>query len=182
MSLLAKKHYAAALQDNANNPPTHIVTRAAHYNVLPGASPTFVSFTGITSRFTIQHNTAGIGIGDIPYKVTFHYRRIGNPEGNLNIGIRKSAGDTFQLIAQHPVIEPRHSGIISATIQGGNEYQMVANDKISIEYPPNENNTIELTCSTGLPAGFTSQQYAGSYSATSSPLSVTITSKVLVAI
>ena len=80
-SLIAKKHYAATLQDIKNNPPTHNVTRAAHYNVPPGASPTFVPFTGTTSRLAVQHNTAGVGIGDIPYKVIFNYRRVGNPAG-----------------------------------------------------------------------------------------------------
>ena len=59
---------------------------------------------------------------------------------------------------------------------------MVANDKVSIEYPPNATDTIELACGTGLPAGFTSQAYTGSYAPTAAPLSVTITSKVLVPI
>ena len=123
------------------------------------------------------------------------YKRIGNPSGTLKVGIRSAAGDTFQLIAEHlieklglPWITTGGGGVpnsipwINITVQGGNEYQMVANDKVSIEFPPDATNTIELACSTGLPAGFTSQQYTGSYAPTSSPLALTITSKVLVPI
>ena len=60
-----------------------------------------------------------------------------------------------------------------------NMYQMGANDKISIEYPPYATDTIEVACGTGLPAGFTSQAYTGSYAATAAPLALKITSRVL---
>ena len=94
-----------ALHQSINNPDTHIVTRAANYNVTPGTAPTFVSFTGTTSRFTVQHNTGGVGIGNIPYKITFSYRRVGNPSGMLKIGLRKQAGDAFQLISEYPIVQ-----------------------------------------------------------------------------
>jgi hypothetical protein len=44
--------------------------------------------------------------------------------------------------------------IITINVEGANDYQMVANDKISIEYPPSASDTIEVACSTGLPSGF----------------------------
>jgi hypothetical protein len=58
---------------------------------------------------------------------------------------------------------------------------MLANDKISLEYQPDATNTIEIgTGTAGLPSGFTSQQYTGSYTNTAQPLAISITSKVLV--
>lgn len=171
----------ALLEDNQDNPPTQTVTRAAHYNVSPGASPTFVAFSGTTSRLAVQFNTGGVGLGTIPYKITIPYRRVGNnPTGVISVGLRKAAGDTFTLIAQWPIVEPRQSiGLITINVEGANDYQMVANDKLSIEYPPDNTNTIEVACGTGLPSGFTSQQYTGSYAATTAPLAVKIVSRVL---
>lgn len=63
-------------------------------------------------------------------------------------------------------------------------YQMQANDKVSIEMTPDDTNTIELACSSTevLPSGFVSQLYDGSYGATTDPLAVKITSRVLVAV
>lgn len=113
MSLNQRKAAAAIIQDSINNPPTHIVERVAYYNVSPGASPTFIAFSGSVSRLTIQHNTGGIGIGDIPFRVTVPYRRIGNPPFELRVGIRKAIDDSFTLIAEWPVSEPRHSSIAS---------------------------------------------------------------------
>jgi hypothetical protein len=44
----------AILQENIHNPPTHTVTRGAHYNVNPGSSSTLVAFTGTVSRFAVK--------------------------------------------------------------------------------------------------------------------------------
>jgi hypothetical protein len=69
-TLYNRKATAAALHENINNPPTHLVTKEAHYNVSPGTSPTFIACSGTTSRLAIQHNTGGVGIEDIPYQIT----------------------------------------------------------------------------------------------------------------
>jgi len=182
MSLYDQKATAYLLHENSTSPETHLQTRVSNYNVAPGSSPTFIAYSGTDSRLAVQHNTEGVGIGNIPFSVTFSYRRIGNPEGVISIGIRKAAGDTFTLLAQHPVSEPKNTGLITASIQGFSTYEMVANDKISLEYLPDLTNTIELACGTGLPSGFTSQQYTGSYAATAAPIAVKIRSKVLTTI
>ena len=96
MSLQDRMATAAILQDSINNPPTHNVTRAAHYNVsAAGAALTFIAFSGTTSRLAVQHNTAGVGIRDIPYKIQIPYHRIGYPKGNISVGIRKAAGGGY---------------------------------------------------------------------------------------
>jgi hypothetical protein len=182
MSIAQQKAAVAAIHQSLTNPDTHTVTRVSNYNVSPETTPTFVSFTGTTERYAIQHDTGGDGVGNIPYRVTFHYQRIGNPTGNVSVGIKKASDDSFVLLAEHPVSEPVKAGLITVVVEGSNSYEFVANDKISIEYPPNETDTIELACGTNLPSGFTSQSYDGSYAATAEPLAAKIVSKFLVAI
>jgi hypothetical protein len=182
MSMYDKMATAYLLAESIASPETHIQTRVSNYIVAPDSSKAFVPFSGTTSRFTVQHNTAGVGIGNIPFHVTFSYRRIGSPEGVLSIGIRKALDDSFQLLAEHPVIEPKSTGLIMTSIEGFNSYEMLANDKISLEYEPNDTDTIELACGTSLPTGFTSQSYDGeSYAATTDPIAIKIRSKVLTA-
>ena len=80
---------------------------------------------------------------------------------------------------------PNAIQFIHITVQGGNnDYAMLANDKLSLEYTPDPTNTIEDGISTtqSNPAGFTCQQYTGSYGNTTNPLALTITSEVLVPI
>ena len=52
---------------------------------------------------------------------------------------------------------------IKITVEGFSEYQMVANDKLSLEYIPDDTNTITIGTSTtqSNPAGFTCQQWTG---------------------
>ena len=164
-----------------------------------GASPGTIVFSGTTSRLVVKFDTTGIGLGSMPYKISIPYKRIGNPSGTLKVGIRKAAGDTFQLIAEWPIVTQGQPWIttqggggpnavqwINITVEGGsNEYQMVANDKLSIEFPPDATNTIEIATNTQVsnPAGFTCQQWTGAaYGNTTNPLAVTIVSKVLVPI
>jgi hypothetical protein len=140
--------------------------------------------------FILPYNTNirvyyGVGIGTSPYKIEIPYRRIGNPTANISVG-RKSAGDTFQLIGQWPTNGyTKATPIITIEVDQGFKtgistmYQMVANDKISIEYPPFATDTVEIACSSGLPSGFTSQAYTGSYAPTAAPLAIKITSRVL---
>lgn len=189
MSVYETKASAAALALNQTTPATHNVERQSHYDVSVGTAPTFVPFSGTTERLSILFSAGGSGIDSSPYKIQISYRRIGNPTGNLSMGIRK-ANDDFVLLMEHPLDEPKSEGIITVTLDNGyhtgfaNMYQMQANDKVSIEMTPDDTNTIELACSSTevLPSGFVSQLYDGSYGATTDPLAVKITSRVLVAV
>ena len=63
MSLLQqRKAYATALHDSINNPPTHIVNRAANYNLGIGTAPYFIQFDGTTSRLAVQRNAGSTNI------------------------------------------------------------------------------------------------------------------------
>jgi hypothetical protein len=80
--------------------------------------------------------------------------------------------------------EPLKAGMIqTATIQGGNSYNLVAGDNVTFEMVPNANGSIELPVSTteAFPTNTISQVYTGSWANTASnrPLAVAITSKVL---
>ena len=172
--------------------PIHIVSRQAVYNVPSGTNPSTIPFSGTTSRLVVKFDTAGVGIGTLPYKIKIPYKRVGNPSGTLRVGIRKAAGDTFQLIAEYHIVAVGTTWITTGggpytpvwnniTIEAANEYQMVANDKLSLEYTPDATNTIEIGTSTtqSNPSGFTSQSFTGTYTNTTNPLAISITSRVL---
>ena len=127
-----------------------------------------------------------VGLDTMPFRIQIPYKRIGNPTGELEVGIRKVVDDSFTLIAGWPVSQTGFpsTGFITINVEGVQDYAMLANDKISLEYPPNATDTISIGTSTtqGNPTGFTCQQYTGSYANTNNPLAISIISKVLVPI
>jgi hypothetical protein len=106
MSLNERMAYAAALQDNINNPPTHTATRVKHYNVPSGTTPEAITFTGTTSRLVVKYDTARVGLGSGPLRITLNYRMLGRPTGVLSIGIRKASDDSFIPLAGGPIDTP----------------------------------------------------------------------------
>ena len=188
---------AAEQQELINNPPTNKVDRAEHYDVSLGTSPDQIAFSGTVSRLVVKFDTAGAGLDSIPYKITIPYKRVGNPQGTLSVGIRKASDDSFVPIAEWPIAQdaklvfvtepaaPVVPAWINIRVQGNQTYQMAANDKISLEYTPDDTNTIAIGVSTteSSPSGFTCQAYDdGSYGDTANPLAIRIVSTVLTAI
>jgi hypothetical protein len=149
---------AAIQQDFISNPPTQKIIHRSDYNVPLGTAPSSITFSGTVSRLVAKFDTAGIGLGTMPFRISIPYNRIGNPTGELRVGIRKVSGDTFTLIAGWPLTETRamDPNWINIVVEGSNAYQMLANDKLSIEYPPDSTNTVTIGTSTtqGNPSGF----------------------------
>lgn len=169
--------YAAAIQ----NPPTHIVSSPTIYDVGLGSAPNWIAFNTI-SRMGVKINTGHPDLGGNPVEVTLKYRTYGAASDNIRVGIRKvSEGDSFLLIAEHPV---EFNQLLmgkerTATIRGGNPYSIVAGDLISIEFPASATSSIELPVSTSesFPTNTVSQEYiAGAWANTASnrPLAVSI--------
>jgi hypothetical protein len=151
----------------------------------------------ISQRFGIKINTGHNALGDAVIRISFQYRTYGtaedwgatmlNPQPSkvLKIGCRKILDDSFVPIAEYPIqFEPLKAGLIqSATVQGHNNYNLVAGDNVVFEMIPNANGSIELPVSTteAFPTNTQSQVFVSSWSNTTSnrPLAVAITSKVL---
>ncbi|SRR5829696_2862032 len=185
MSALARRLAAAVSEENRIRPSTNSIESQSVYSVPLGTAPGSISFSTTLTRLVVKFDTGSSGLATMPAKITIPYKKIGNPTGFLRVGIRKSAGDTFQLMQEWPINGDYtvKQGWINVDVRGANEYQMLANDKVSLEHTPVSNDdTIAMAVSTtqGNPSGFTSQQYTGSYANTTNPLAVNIVSKVLV--
>lgn len=153
------------------------------YDVEAGASPLFINYNGI-GRTVVKFDTAGSGLGKIPHAIILAYKVYGKPTGAIRMGIRKASDDSFQLIAEWPIEDTirEANGIHVVTIQGHNDYAMVANDKVSIEYPSSATNGLSIaSAGSNNISGFTSQSHSGStYSNTANALAITINARVAV--
>jgi hypothetical protein len=172
----------AAIAAASTVTPTALVTHPTIYNVAPGSAPSWIAFNTL-SRMAVKIDTGNTNLGTNPIEVKFNFRTYGVASGLIRVGIRKASDDSFLLIAEHPIeFNQALIGVPqTATIRGANPYSLVANDKVSIEFPANATSGIELAVSTSeaFPTNTTSQQYsAGSWANTASnrPLAVTITS------
>jgi hypothetical protein len=184
------KRAAASAAMVESTAPGQTVTFPVAYDVSLGTAPSFVKFDTV-SRYCVKFDTGGAGLGSSPVAITFKWRKYGNPSlisGNISVGIRKASGDTFSLIAEYPVGDYNTSvasdpTIRTAVVGGSNSYVMVANDKVSIEFPANATNGIEIAVSTteAYPTGYTSQKYVAAWANTTSsyPLAATIKTQVL---
>jgi hypothetical protein len=164
------------------------------YNVGLGAAPTGIAFNGI-GRTAVRADAGSTLLGKGLKGVTIKYRHYGSPTGNISVGVRKNADDSFILIAQWPIDNnpaTPASTIRTAVIENGGGqfvvyaggpadpmYPLVASDRISIEYPSNATNGIEIMASTSeaFPANTTSQTHNGTTwanTASNRPLAVTI--------
>jgi hypothetical protein len=171
---------AAIVADSIQNPPTHLVTHPTVYNVGLGSAPSWIAFNTI-SRMGVKINTGHTDLGSNPIEVSFKYRTYGAvASGNIRVGVRKIADDSFVLIAEHPVeFNPALIGVQqSAIIIGQNPYSLVAGDHVSLEFPANATSGIEIPVSTSeaFPTNTVSQQYTGSWANTASnrPLAISI--------
>lgn len=185
MATEARREAAATIEDMRINPSEYEVKRqtTGAYSVdrEPNAMP--LRFTGL-ERLLVNFNAGGSGIGTIPFKVIIPFKTVGYPpDSHIRVGIRKRVDDSFALLAEYPITYNIKSGWNTITVEGHSDYQMVADDKLSIEYPPDPDNTIEIATSTAAaPAGYKSQSYDGeTYTDTTDQLAIQIVTKELVA-
>jgi hypothetical protein len=145
------------------------------YNV-PAGSGQHLEYIGSTSRAGIRFASGASGIGQAVTQVIVKFRQIGNPSGTASVGVRKNSDGTFVSLGS---FSPGSfgSGEQSVTINAtSNSYIMQTNDRVSVEYPPNSSNSIELTQDPGSsnPSGYPSEEYDGSWAASSDTISMTI--------
>lgn len=153
------------------------------YNVEVGASPNHIHHAGGIGRTGVQFNAWASGLGVSVKSVLINFRKYGLPTGNITINIRKGSDDTVAATIGTFPIESFHANIEQQlTLRnrlGGNTYNMVSVDRVSIEYPSNAVNGFEITTNSVLsdPANYTSQSHNGtSWSITSDPLAIIIKS------
>ena len=177
---IAAMAYAAASLSAGGTIYIHVTA----YEVQPDLSPVFINYTAGIGRTVVRFDTGSSGIGKIPNTVVLAYKTYGRPTGIIRMGIRKASDDSFILIAEWPIEIPATTAgkaYHTVTIEGHNAYVMVANDKISIEYPSNTLDGLSIATADSSPSGFTSQSHNGStYSNTANALAISINARVAV--
>ena len=151
---------------------------ATLYDMDQGASPGHNAFNGI-GRVGVRFDSEASGLNAAIKSVLVRFRKYGNPTGNITIGVRKASDDSLVTIGTWPIaaIGPASTEQSFVVRLRTNTYTMLANDVVSIEYPSNATNGLEISTKSVLsdPAGYTSRTHNGStWSTSSNPIAMTI--------
>jgi hypothetical protein len=150
------------------------------YNVDLGASPGHIAYNGI-GRVGVRYDASASGLNTSVKSVLVKFRKYGSPTGNITVGVRKASDDSLVTIGTFPIEGFNH--VPAATEQSlvlrlrSNVYQMVQNDVVSVEFPSNATNGIEISTSTteGNPSNYTGRSHNGTtWSNTANPPAITI--------
>jgi hypothetical protein len=176
---------AAALAfaaDLIQNPPTHLISEPTIYDVAKPTSPTFIQLTGGVYRAAVRFDTGNTSIGSKPIEFTFYWKKLNiATSGNIVVCIRKASDDTVAAtLAEWPVEGAtwQVNELRMATVGGVNNYAIVANDLLSIEFP--EGIEIAMNPSQANPVGlFTSRSFDGTvWSSTANAIAGKIRTRV----
>jgi hypothetical protein len=116
------------------------------------------------SRFGVRFDSGASGIGEAVTEVVVRFRKYGTPSGNCTVGIRKNSDGSLVSLG---TFAPNSfgSGEQTATINASsNTYTMVANDRVSVEFPSNATDGMEMDedDTGGSHTGYTCQSFTGS--------------------
>src|SRR5262245_5053294 len=127
------------------------------------------------SRFGVRVDAGAGGLNEAVTEVVVRFRKYGTPSGSATVGIRKNSdGSLISLGTFTP--NSFGSGEQTTTISAGsNTYLMVNGDRVTVEFPSNSTDGMELDEDTnGAPSGFTCQSYTGSWANESSGIGMRI--------
>lgn len=150
------------------------------YNVGLDATPTHIAFNGIT-RVGVRFDASASGLGVPVQSVWVRFRKYGNPTGNLTVNIREGSDDTVAAtigtwdIASFGAAGTEETIIIRNRFY--NTYNMVATDLVTIEFPSNATDGLEITTNSiaSNPTNYTGRSFNGTvYANTSDPPSLII--------
>lgn len=159
-----------------------LISEPTVYDVAKPTSPTFIQLTGGVNRAAVRFDTGNTSIGNKPIEFTFYWKKISiATSGNIAVVIRKASDDTIAAtLAEWPVEGQTYAvnELKTATVGGVNNYTIVANDLLSIEFPSGIE--IAMNPSQANPVGlFTSRSYNGStWSSTANAIAGKIKTKV----
>ena len=111
------------------------------------------------SRVGVRFDAGAGGLNTSVKSVWIRFRKYGAPTGNITMGIRKASDDSLVTIGTWPV-GTEQSFVVRLR---SNTYQMVHNDVVSVEFPSNATNDLEIPTSTTQdnPTGYTGRQHNG---------------------
>lgn len=141
-------------------------TQTTRYDVSQSGSQ-HLEFDGI-SRAGIRFDASASGLGQPVTQVVVRFRKYGSPSGNATVGVRKASDGTLVTLGS---FTPNSfgSGEQTTTINApSNSYNMATNDVVTVEFPDNATDGIELDQddTSSSPSGYTSREWNGSTWAT----------------
>jgi hypothetical protein len=139
-------------------------SQTTRYNVTQNSASHSEFDSGVT-RQVVRFDAGASGLGEAVTEVIVRFRKYGTPSGNVTVNIRKGSDDTVASTIGTFTPNSFGSGEQTATVSNlSNSYSMVSGDRMSIEFPSNATDGVELDEDTGAsPSGYTSQYYTGSY-------------------
>ncbi len=151
------------------------------YEVAVGTSPNHVQHNGGIGRTAVRFETGASGLGSSVKSVWIRFRKYGLQTGNITINIRKASDDSVAATIGTFPIESFPANVETELVlrnRFNNGWNMLAGDMVSIEYPSNAVNGLEMTTNSTAsdPSNYTSKSHNGSVwsAALSDPLAVII--------
>jgi len=136
-------------------------TQTVRYDVAQNSSG-HLEFDSI-SRAGIRFDAGASGLGQPVTEVVVRFRKAGSPSGSATVGIRKASDGTLVTLG---TFTPNSfgSGEQTVTINGSsNSYNMASGDVVSVEFPADSSDMIELDENDGAsPSGYSSRTWSGS--------------------
>jgi hypothetical protein len=116
------------------------------------------------NRFGVRFDAGASGLNEAVTEVVVRFRKYGTPSGSATVGIRKNSdGSLISLGTFTP--NSFGSGEQTTTINASsNTYNMVTNDRVTVEFPSNSTDGVELDedDTGGSHSGYTCQSFTGS--------------------
>lgn len=149
------------------------------YNVDSNAN--YLQYNGI-GRVGVRFDASASGLTKAMKSVRFRFRKYGSPTGNVVCGIRKASDDSLVTIGSFPIQSVGAQGTTGEITEyafrlRSQAYQMVLNDLVTIEFPSNATDGLEIAVNTsvGNPTNYTGRSHNGSvYANTVNPPAIVI--------
>ena len=140
-----------------------------------------LEFDGGINRFGVRFDSGHSGLGLSVTEVVVRFRKYGSPSGNATVNVRKGSDDSIASTIGQFAPNSFGSGEQEATVNSpSNTYALQAGDRVTVEFPSNSTNGMELDeDDTSNPPDTTSQEYTTSWSTISG--SPTIAIKIVAA-
>lgn len=145
-----------------------------------GSSPGVIQYNGI-GRVGVRFDASASGLTKKVMSVWVRFRKYGNPTGNVTVNVRKASDDTVAAtIGTWDIASFGTAGEelqIAIRNRFGNTYNMVASDLVTVEFPSNATNGLEIRTNTtdGVVTNYTGRSHNGSvYANTTNPPAITI--------
>ena len=145
-----------------------------------GSSPGHIQYNGIT-RVGVRFDASASGLTKKVMSVRVRFRKYGSPTGNVTVNVRKASDDTVAAtIGTWSIQSFGMEGTeqeIAIRNRFNNSYQMVTSDLVTVEFPSNATNGLEISTNTtdGAVANYTGKSFNGTvYANTANPPAITI--------